>query len=168
MRSPHFHGLFSAPASSCSPDLREPKVSGDLLKITIMLCGSLPAYNQSFHNIYVFCFSYGRPLPASRSTNLKLNGNGCLATNENGDLLGFPYEPNSITPKAKITQETTDFFVSDIYGDPDCPTEGFSSISQALDVLRQGKVKFPCISNVLGNFIKINIIYYFTFCHRSL
>ncbi|KAK0603570.1 hypothetical protein LWI29_006339 [Acer saccharum] len=50
---------------------------------------------------------------------------------ENGSLLGgFD---------AQITPETIDFFVSDAEGDPDCPTEGFSSIEQALNTLREGK-----------------------------
>ncbi|KAI9196409.1 hypothetical protein LWI28_023707 [Acer negundo] len=40
---------------------------------------------------------------------------------------------------AEITPETIDFFVSDAEGDPDCPTEGFSSIEQALNKIREGK-----------------------------
>ncbi|RZC92937.1 hypothetical protein C5167_007259 [Papaver somniferum] len=52
--------------------------------------------------------------------------------NQNGSL---PFK----TLKAEITQETVDFFVSDAEGDPDCPTDGFSPIDQALVALRQGK-----------------------------
>jgi len=37
-------------------------------------------------------------------------------------------------------QETGDFFVSDAEGDPDKPTDGFSSIDQAINALREGKV----------------------------
>lgn len=44
------------------------------------------------------------------------------------------------TVDAKITPETDDFFVSDAEGDPDCPTQGYSSIEHALQALRQGKV----------------------------
>ncbi|CAH8296640.1 unnamed protein product [Eruca vesicaria subsp. sativa] len=40
---------------------------------------------------------------------------------------------------AEITPETVDFFVSDAEGDPDCPTQGYSSIEIALQSLRQGK-----------------------------
>lgn len=44
------------------------------------------------------------------------------------------------TVDAKITPETDDFFVSDAEGDPDCPTEGYSSVELALQALRKGKV----------------------------
>lgn len=66
-----------------------------------------------------------------------------LKGNENGSLLGDFDESVSApfgTVDAEITPETIDFFVSDAEGDPDCPTEGFSSIEQALNTLRQGKV----------------------------
>ncbi|XP_010455465.1 PREDICTED: monofunctional riboflavin biosynthesis protein RIBA 3, chloroplastic-like [Camelina sativa] len=43
------------------------------------------------------------------------------------------------TVGAKITPETVNFFVSDAEGDPDCPTQGYSSIELALQALRQGK-----------------------------
>ncbi|KAI3937971.1 hypothetical protein MKX01_027898 [Papaver californicum] len=58
---------------------------------------------------------------------------GSSKENQNGSL---PFK----TLKAEITKETVDFFVSDAEGDPDCPTDGFSSIDQALVALRQGKV----------------------------
>lgn len=41
---------------------------------------------------------------------------------------------------AEITPETIDFFVSETEGDPDRPTKGYSSIGEALNGLRQGKV----------------------------
>ncbi|THG05866.1 monofunctional riboflavin biosynthesis protein RIBA 3, chloroplastic isoform X1 [Camellia sinensis] len=67
---------------------------------------------------------------------------GSLKGNENGPLLGA-LKDSSLAPfgtlDAEITPETIDFFVSDAEGDPDCPSEGFSSIEQALNVLRQGK-----------------------------
>nr|GFA40503.1 monofunctional riboflavin biosynthesis protein RIBA 3, chloroplastic [Tanacetum cinerariifolium] len=43
------------------------------------------------------------------------------------------------TVDAEITPETVDFFVSDTDGDPDCPTDGFSSVEDALATLRLGK-----------------------------
>jgi 3,4-dihydroxy 2-butanone 4-phosphate synthase/GTP cyclohydrolase II len=43
------------------------------------------------------------------------------------------------TVDAEITPETDDFFVSDAEGDPDCPTQGYSSIELALQALRKGK-----------------------------
>ena len=41
---------------------------------------------------------------------------------------------------AELTPQTVDFFVSDAEGDPDCRTQGYSSIELALQSLRQGKV----------------------------
>ncbi|KAF5954161.1 hypothetical protein HYC85_007017 [Camellia sinensis] len=70
-----------------------------------------------------------------------------------GPLLGA-LEDSSLAPfgtlDAEITPETIDFFVSDAEGDPDCPSEGFSSIEQALNVLRQGK--FYKTSSINGIF----------------
>lgn len=68
-----------------------------------------------------------------------------LKATENGSLLGGLDESASSTPligtlDAEITPETIDFFVSDAEGDPDCPSEGYSSIEQALNTLQQGKV----------------------------
>nr|GFC75384.1 monofunctional riboflavin biosynthesis protein RIBA 3, chloroplastic [Tanacetum cinerariifolium] len=40
---------------------------------------------------------------------------------------------------AEIAPKTVDFFVSDTVGDPDCPTDGFSSVKDALATLRLGK-----------------------------
>lgn len=66
-----------------------------------------------------------------------------LKESENISLLGAIDESASVpfgTLDAEITQETIDFFVSDAEGDPDCPSEGYASIEQALDSLRKGKV----------------------------
>lgn len=66
-----------------------------------------------------------------------------LKGTENGSLLGSFDESASApfgTLDAEITPETIDFFVSDAEGDPDCPSDGYSSIEQALNTLRQGKV----------------------------
>lgn len=69
-----------------------------------------------------------------------------LKRNENGSLLGAlnneSYNSSSTFEilDAEITPKTTDFFVSDAEGDPDCPSKGYSSIEQALNALRQGKV----------------------------
>nr|XP_034929453.1 monofunctional riboflavin biosynthesis protein RIBA 3, chloroplastic-like isoform X2 [Populus alba] len=68
-----------------------------------------------------------------------------LKGSENGSLLGAFDESASapfVTLEAEITPETIDFFVNDADGDPDCPTEGYSSIEQALHTLREGKVSF--------------------------
>lgn len=66
-----------------------------------------------------------------------------LKGNENGSLLGA-FDESAPAPfgtlDAEITPETIDFFVSDAEGDPDCPTKGYSSIEQALNTLREGKV----------------------------
>ncbi|KAK4780198.1 hypothetical protein SAY87_016304 [Trapa incisa] len=65
-----------------------------------------------------------------------------LKGGKNGSLLGTIDESASVsfrTLDAEITQETVDFFVSDAEGDPDCPSEGYSSIDQALNSLCQGK-----------------------------
>lgn len=66
-----------------------------------------------------------------------------LKINQNGSVFSALDESSSTTfgtLNAEITPETIDFFVSDAEGDPDCPTEGYSSIEQALNTLRQGKV----------------------------
>ena len=68
-----------------------------------------------------------------------------LKGSENGSLLGAFDESASApfgTLDAEITPEIIDFFVSDAEGDPDCPSDGYSSIEQALNTLRQGKVGF--------------------------
>ncbi|KAF9596583.1 hypothetical protein IFM89_012706 [Coptis chinensis] len=67
---------------------------------------------------------------------------GSVLSNQNGSILESLNESTKATFRtlnAEITQETIDFFVSDAKGDPDCPTEGFSSIEQALNTLPQGK-----------------------------
>lgn len=71
--------------------------------------------------------------------------NNPLKGNENGSVFDEP--DSSVTTfgtllDAEITPETIDFFVSDAHGDPDCPSQGFSSIEQALSTLRQGKVYY--------------------------
>ncbi|XP_020252579.1 probable monofunctional riboflavin biosynthesis protein RIBA 3, chloroplastic isoform X2 [Asparagus officinalis] len=66
---------------------------------------------------------------------------GSSKEGDNGSLFGgldgsdVPFR----TLSAEITQETVDFFVSDADGDPDCPSEGYSSVDQAINTLRQGK-----------------------------
>lgn len=69
-----------------------------------------------------------------------------LEATENGSVLtSAPFG----TLDAEITPDTTDFFVSDAEGDPDCPSEGFSSIEQALNTLRQGKVAYSFVPRIL-------------------
>ncbi|PQQ00651.1 monofunctional riboflavin biosynthesis protein RIBA 3 chloroplastic [Prunus yedoensis var. nudiflora] len=71
------------------------------------------------------------------------DANNLRGIDQNGSLLGGLDEAASAVPfgtlDAEITPETIDFFVSDAEGDPDCPSEGYSSIEQALNTLRQGK-----------------------------
>lgn len=87
---------------------------------------------------------------------LKEKDNGSLASelDESSVLFG--------TVSAEITQETADFFVSDMEGDPDCPSEGFSSIDQAIDALRQGKVRFKIIITVMFFLCHIKVILIFS------
>ncbi|KAL5152247.1 putative monofunctional riboflavin biosynthesis protein RIBA 3, chloroplastic [Glycine soja] len=70
-------------------------------------------------------------------SNLKINENGSLlgALNNNNESSSASFE----TLDSEITPETTNFFVSDAEGDPDCPSKGYSSIEQALNALSQGK-----------------------------
>lgn len=37
---------------------------------------------------------------------------------------------------------TEGYFTSDVEGDPDRPTEGLSSIMEAIEAIKQGKVRF--------------------------
>jgi 3,4-dihydroxy 2-butanone 4-phosphate synthase/GTP cyclohydrolase II len=53
-----------------------------------------------------------------------------LKGNENGSLLLGAFDESASAP----------FGTLDAEGDPDCPSEGYSSIDQALNTLRQGKV----------------------------
>ncbi|XP_052187619.1 monofunctional riboflavin biosynthesis protein RIBA 3, chloroplastic isoform X1 [Diospyros lotus] len=84
------------------------------------------------------CWAAGEPGTGADN----LFDHSSLRGNENGFLFG-DLEDSSLVPfgtlDAEITPETIDFFVSDAEGDPDCPSEGFYSIQQALNVLRQGK-----------------------------
>ncbi|KAG6484482.1 probable monofunctional riboflavin biosynthesis protein RIBA 3, chloroplastic [Zingiber officinale] len=66
---------------------------------------------------------------------------GSIGGAENGSAVGGLGGAASSfgTLSAEITQETVDFFVSDAEGDPDQPSEGFCSIDQAVDALREGK-----------------------------
>lgn len=81
------------------------------------------------------------------------DANNLRGIDQNGSLLGGLDEAASAVPfgtlDAEITPETIDFFVSDAEGDPDCPSEGYSSIEQALNTLRQGKVRSVI---ALGNY----------------
>ncbi|KAI3830083.1 hypothetical protein L1987_04216 [Smallanthus sonchifolius] len=91
------------------------------------------------------------PISTHKPSNLTCRALGDIAGGENGSVFGvsgpktgelFPSPENSETFKtveAEITPETVDFFVSDAEGDPDCPSDGFSSVEDALSTLRQGK-----------------------------
>ncbi|XP_030524141.1 monofunctional riboflavin biosynthesis protein RIBA 3, chloroplastic isoform X1 [Rhodamnia argentea] len=78
---------------------------------------------------------------------------------ENGSLLSA-LEDSAWAPfgtvDAEITQEMIDFFVSEAEGDPDCPSEGYSSIEQALNSLREGKIVIVVddeSGNIEGNLV---------------
>ncbi|KAJ4819713.1 Riboflavin biosynthesis protein RibBA [Rhynchospora pubera] len=64
-----------------------------------------------------------------------------LKGRDNGSTLGYfgLSDASFQTINAEITQETADFFVSDAEGDPDRPSDGFSSIDEAIRALRGGK-----------------------------
>ncbi|KAL6841318.1 hypothetical protein ACP4OV_028836 [Aristida adscensionis] len=76
------------------------------------------------------CYAIGDALggPGYLNDPMKRNNNGPA-------LQGASFQ----TVGAEITQETGGFFVSDAEGDPDKPTDGFSSIDQAINALREGK-----------------------------
>ncbi|KAL9247702.1 hypothetical protein vseg_021107 [Gypsophila vaccaria] len=58
-----------------------------------------------------------------------------MSYDQNGSFNSMPFT----TFNAEITPETIDFFVSDAQGDPDRPTNAYSSIDQALISLKEGK-----------------------------
>ncbi|RWR95477.1 putative monofunctional riboflavin biosynthesis protein RIBA 3, chloroplastic isoform X2 [Cinnamomum micranthum f. kanehirae] len=71
-----------------------------------------------------------------------LLGGGSLKGKKNGSVFNSLDELGTSEFEilnAENTPETVDFFVSNAEGDPDCPSQGFSSIDQAIDALRQGK-----------------------------
>jgi 3,4-dihydroxy 2-butanone 4-phosphate synthase/GTP cyclohydrolase II len=82
------------------------------------------------------CYAIGDELGGSGQVNQPFNksNNGSVFQGLNASGASFR------TVGAEITQETGDFFVSDAEGDPDKPTDGFSSIDQAINALREGKV----------------------------
>ena len=82
------------------------------------------------------CYALGDELGGSGQVNQPFNksNNGPIFQELNASGASFR------TVGAEITQETGDFFVSDAEGDPDKPTDGFSSIDQAINALREGKV----------------------------
>ncbi|CAN6327967.1 unnamed protein product [Urochloa humidicola] len=81
------------------------------------------------------CYAIGDELGGPGRINHPFNGNsnGPIFPGLNASGASFR------TVGAEITQETGDFFVSDAGGDPDKPTDGFSSIDQAVNALREGK-----------------------------
>ncbi|GMY10769.1 monofunctional riboflavin biosynthesis protein RIBA 3, chloroplastic isoform X1 [Fagus crenata] len=85
------------------------------------------------------CWATG--VPGIGAGNLSDDSN--LKGSQNGSVLGTFDDESASAPfgtlDAEITPETIDFFVSDAEGDPDCPSEGYFSIEQALNTLRQGK-----------------------------
>lgn len=96
---------------------------------------------------------------AVRSDSGDLLGKSSLKGSENGSLLSALDGSASVpfgTVEAEITQETIDFFVSDAEGDPDSPSEGYSSIEQAINSLREGKIVIVVddeSGNIEGNLV---------------
>lgn len=76
-----------------------------------------------------------------RFTSYAVSQDGAQKEEDNGPIFhGLDRSDVSFeTVSAEITQETADFFVSDAEGDPDRPSEGYSSVDQAVSALRQGK-----------------------------
>ncbi|KAK1286813.1 hypothetical protein QJS10_CPB20g00903 [Acorus calamus] len=68
---------------------------------------------------------------------------GTMKGKDNGSLFDGSVDQSVVssfgTLDAEITTDTVGFFVSDMDGDPDCPSDGFSSIDWGVDALRQGK-----------------------------
>lgn len=117
--------------------------------------------------------TYSPPKPPLISTyklsNFTCRALGNLGDSENGSVFGvsgsnaselFPKNQETFkTVEAEITPETIDFFTSDAEGDPDCPTDGFSSVEDALATLRLGKV---CYSSDFLNYNKCIVFIYVT------
>nr|GEW81787.1 monofunctional riboflavin biosynthesis protein RIBA 3, chloroplastic [Tanacetum cinerariifolium] len=64
------------------------------------------------------------PISATKLPNITCRALGNIGGRENGSVFDI----------------FVDFFVSDTDGDPDCPTDGFSSVEDSLATLRLGKV----------------------------
>ncbi|KAL7597999.1 monofunctional riboflavin biosynthesis protein RIBA 3, chloroplastic [Lactuca sativa] len=63
-----------------------------------------------------------------------------VSASDAGELFPTPEISDAfMTVDAEITPDTVNFFVSDAEGDPDCPSDGFSSVEDALTTLREGK-----------------------------
>ncbi|KAJ6822503.1 putative monofunctional riboflavin biosynthesis protein RIBA 3, chloroplastic isoform X1 [Iris pallida] len=105
-----------------------------------------PVISQSFHRSFLGIHSKAQSKFGSYAVGRDGVGGaefleGSSKGKDNGSILGR-FDGSSIsfgTVSAEITQETVDFFVSDADGDPDCPSEGYSSIDQAINALREGK-----------------------------
>lgn len=82
------------------------------------------------------CYAIGDELNGPGRFNKPFNKNSNGPVFQGLDASGASFR----TVGAEITQDTRDFFVSDAEGDPDKPTDGFSSIDQAINALREGKV----------------------------
>lgn len=82
-------------------------------------------------------FYYRQPVPS-----VGFHGESSSDASSSSTLSNYSNREKSSSSSAELmnNQRTSNFFVSDAEGDPDCPTEGFSSIEHALHTLRQGKV----------------------------
>ncbi|KAK9101249.1 hypothetical protein Scep_024679 [Stephania cephalantha] len=109
----------------------------------IFMSPSYGSFSNSQFSRYSVVMNHGyRAVCAVRIGDGDLFEESSVKGKENGPVLGGLDESSTApfgTLDAEITQETIDFFVSETEGDPDCPSEGFASIDQALETLRQGK-----------------------------
>lgn len=110
-------------------------------RISISQSFKFKTYNNVGFGLYrdriSTCLAVGMPGELSDD-----QGSSSLQIHQNGSIFSA-LEDSTVRMgmvDAEITPETINFFVSDAEGDPDCPTEGYSSIELALNSLRQGKV----------------------------
>lgn len=85
-----------------------------------------------------------------------ISGEGDLISYPNNnrvpDSTGIEIQPDTIglrTLAAEITPTTNNFFATDDEYDLDRPTEGLSSIAEAVEDIRQGKVSFSLADGIL-------------------
>ncbi|KAK1256614.1 hypothetical protein QJS04_geneDACA024453 [Acorus gramineus] len=88
------------------------------------------------------CFAVGGDEIGGGEVNQVIDG-GTMKGKDNGSLFDGSVDQSVVssfgTLDAEITTDTVGFFVSDMEGDPDCPSDGFSSIDRVVDALREGK-----------------------------
>ncbi|EMS66109.1 Riboflavin biosynthesis protein ribBA, chloroplastic [Triticum urartu] len=122
--------------------------------------------------------SVGLKIAASLKKNSGLPADGCL---ENDDTLSLKSTSvraqdhpttNSVIVAAEIISTDLSCVVDTLSNeeddaelDLDSPTEGFSSISEAIEDIRQGKVSTPCNSLFDGLFVIVDLSNKFCYCY---